>query len=135
LFENLFPSSTLPQKTTMTNSFTNSCSNGILSIYDQRKEEDYSFYQTYADQIMIFYSNKNKGSFSINPFASSFFRMRKILFSFEFVHLNCRLFYLIFRSKVLCDIFGVFLFLYPYPTGTTFESIKKPFLLYESILL
>lgn len=32
---------------------------------------------------------------------------------------------LIFRSKVLCEIFGFFLFLYPYPIGT--ESIENLF--------
>ena len=34
---------------------------------------------------------------------------------------------LIFRSKVLCEIFGFFLFRYPYPIGTAFESIKNLF--------
>ena len=34
---------------------------------------------------------------------------------------------LIFRSKVLYEIFDFFLFLYPYPIGTTFESIENLF--------
>ena len=34
---------------------------------------------------------------------------------------------LIFRSKVLCEIFSFFLFLYPNPIGTTFESIENIF--------
>ena len=35
---------------------------------------------------------------------------------------------MIFRSKALCEIFGFFLFLYPYPIGTAFESIENLFL-------
>lgn len=43
---------------------------------------------------------------------------------------------LISFSIQICEIFGFFLFLYPYPIGITFGSIEKePFLLYESILL
>lgn len=140
--------------------------------------------------------NKNKKSFSINPLAPYFSRIRKILFEFEFVHLESGLFYLllilniylffffalffisfrfsfplfsfyslpsflkfpwvcwscriwpIFSSsegyeinqidfsiknkKVLCEIFGFFLFLYPYPSVWI---NREPFLLYESILL
>ena len=36
---------------------------------------------------------------------------------------------MIFRSKVICEIFGFFLFLYPYPVGTAFEfeSIENLF--------
>ena len=34
---------------------------------------------------------------------------------------------MIFRSKVLCEIFVFFLFLYPYPAGTVFESIENLF--------
>lgn len=52
-FENLLPYSTPYRRVTKTNSVTFSCSNRTLSIYDQRKGEDYSFYQTYADQITI----------------------------------------------------------------------------------
>jgi len=33
----------------------------------------------------------------------------------------------IFRSKVLCEILGFFLFLYPYLVGKAFESIENPF--------
>lgn len=33
----------------------------------------------------------------------------------------------IFRSKVLCEILGFFLFLYPYLVGRAFESIENPF--------
>lgn len=38
--------------------------------------------------------NKNKRSFSINPFAPHSSRIRKILFEFEFVHLESGFFYL-----------------------------------------
>ena len=33
----------------------------------------------------------------------------------------------IFRPKVLCEILGFFLFLYPYLVGRAFESIENPF--------
>ena len=107
--------------------------------------------------------NKNKRSFSTNPFAPHSSRIRKIFFKFEFVHLEFGLFYfiffpslfffyslppllkshrfdpvesdpfshwakgtkqiwLIFRSKILCEIFGFFLKRYP-----AFESIENLF--------
>ncbi|KAL9990185.1 hypothetical protein Hanom_Chr13g01236651 [Helianthus anomalus] len=40
--------------------------------------------------------NKNKRSFSINPLAPHSSRIRKILFKFEFVHLESEFFYFIF---------------------------------------
>ena len=117
--------------------------------------------------------NKNKRSFSINPFAlilresersflslnlfiwnlylfiffDSLFRFSFPLFSFyslpsflkshrfdpiesdPFSHWarGTKEIRLIFRSKALCEIFGFFLFLYPYPLGTAFESIENLF--------
>jgi Zn-dependent protease with chaperone function len=45
--------------------------------------------------------NKNKRSFSINPFAPHSSRIRKILFEFEFVHLESGLFYLLLIYFIL----------------------------------
>ena len=50
--------------------------------------------------------NKNKRSFSINPFAPHSSRMRKILFKFEFVHLGSGFFYI-----YLVYLFSFYLFL------------------------
>jgi hypothetical protein len=52
--------------------------------------------------------NKNKKSFSINPLAPYFSRIRKILFEFEFVHLESGLFYLL----LILNIYLFFFLLY-----------------------
>jgi hypothetical protein len=73
------------------------------------KGEDYSFHQTYADQITY---NKNKRSFSINPFVPHSSRIRKILFEFEFVHLESGFFYLYLFIYLLIFIFFFCFILY-----------------------
>ena len=144
------------------------------------KGEDYSFYQNMRIKSRSY--NKNKRSFSINPFAlilresersflslnlfiwnlylfiffDSLFRFSFPLFSFyslpsflkfPWVCWSCRIWpifsssegyeinqidFSIKNKKVLCEIFGFFLFLYPYPSVWI---NREPFLLYESILL
>lgn len=84
------------------------------------KGEDYSFYQTYADQITY---NKNKRSFSINPFVPHSSRIRKILFEFEFVHLESGFFYLYLFIYLYLLIFYWFSFLFCFILYFYFISI------------
>jgi len=90
-FENLLPSSTPSRRVTNTNSVTFSCSNWTLSIFDyDRRRRLFTKHM----RIKSRYYNKNKRSFSINPFVPQSSRIRKILFEFEFVHLESGFFYL-----------------------------------------
>jgi len=73
--------------------------------------------------------NKNKRSFSINPFAPHSSRIRKILFEFEFVHLESGLFYLLLIYFIL--IFFLFFLLFVcfilYFISIFFPSLFIPF--------
>ena len=63
--------------------------------------------------------NKNKRSFSTNPFAPSFFENQKDFFKFESDWF--------FDQKYYVKPSAFFLFLYPYSIGTAFESIENLF--------
>jgi len=56
--------------------------------------------------------NKNKRSFSINPLAPHSSRIRKILFQFQFVHLESGFFYFIFIYLFLYYFFPSLFFFY-----------------------
>lgn len=89
--ENPLPSSTLSRRVTRTNLVTFSCSNWTLSIFDYSQRRI-----TKHMRIRSRSYNKNKRSFSINPPAPHSSRIRKVLFKFEFVHLESGFFYFIF---------------------------------------
>ena len=60
--------------------------------------------------------NKNKRSFSINPFAPHSSRIRKILFKFQFVHLESGFFYI--------DFFSFFFFIEYFPSLFLYHSLS-----------
>ena len=64
-------------------------------------------------------SNKNKRSFSINPFAPHSSRIRKILFKFEFVHLESGFFYI-----YLVYLFSFFFFIEYFPSLFLYHSLS-----------
>ena len=73
--------------------------------------------------------NKNKKSFSINPFAPHSSRIRKISFEFEFVHLESGLFYLLLIFFYLLIFFALFFisfrFSFPLFSFYSFPSFLK----------
>ena len=102
--ENPLPSSTLSRRVTRTNLVTFSSSNGTLSIFD---------------------SSPRRRLFSLPNICGSnhdpIIRTRDLLN--EGYEINLIDFSI--KTKVLCEIFGFFLFLYPYPVGA--ESIENLF--------
>ena len=76
-FEKFLPSSTPSRRVTRTNSVTFSCSNWFLFW----KEKILLFTKHMRIQSRSY--NKNKRSFSTNPFAPSFFENQKDFFKFE----------------------------------------------------
>lgn len=116
-FEKLPPSSIQSRRVTRTNSVTFSCSNWTLSFFDYSQRRRFFFLPNIcgSNHDLITY-NKNKRSFSINPFAPHSSRIRKIFFKFQFVHLEFGLFYFIFIyfvfyyfSLIFCYFFFYFL--------------------------
>lgn len=81
-FEKLPPSSIQSRRVTRTNSVTFSCSNWTLSFFDYSQRRRFFFLPNISgsNHDLITY-NKNKRSFSINPFAPHSSRIRKIFFS------------------------------------------------------
>ena len=119
-FENLLPSSTPSRRVTRTNLVTFSCSNWTLSIFDySQRRRLFSLPNICgSNHDLIIQSrsyNKNKRSFSINPLAPHSSRIRKILFKFEFVHLESGFFYFILIYLFYLFLFNIFpsLFLFP----------------------
>jgi hypothetical protein len=94
-FENPLPSSTPSRRVTRTNLVTFSCSNWTLSVfgYSQRRRlfSLPNICGSNHDHDLII-----RTTFSINPLAPHSSRIIKILFKFEFVHLESEFFYFIF---------------------------------------
>ena len=91
-FENPLPSSTPSRRVTRTNFVTFQLNTFRFWLFS--KEKIILFTKHMRIQSRSY--NKNKRSFSINPLAPHSSRIRKILFKFEFVHLESEFFYFIF---------------------------------------
>lgn len=111
--EKLLPSSTQSRRVTRTNSVTFSCSNWTLSFFDYSQRRRFFFLPNICGsnhdliiRIRTSNKNKNKRSFSINPFAPHSSRIRNIFFfKFEFVHLESGLFFNLFLFIIFPSLF------------------------------
>jgi|EndMetStandDraft_8_1072994.scaffolds.fasta_scaffold00765_5 hypothetical protein len=75
-------------------------------------------------QSRSYNKNKNKRSFSINPFAPHSSRIRKIFFKFEFVHLESGLFFIYYLFIYLLFIYFIILFII-FPSLFFFYSLPS----------
>lgn len=118
--EKLLPSSTQSRRVTRTNSVTFSCSNWTLSFFDYSQRRRFFFLPNICGsnhdliiRIRTSNKNKNKRSFSINPFAPHSSRIRNIFFfKFEFVHLESGLFFNLFLFIIFPSLFFFYFFFF-----------------------
>lgn len=116
-FEKLPPSSIQSRRVTRTNSVTFSCSNWTLSFFDYSQRRRFFFLPNIcgSNHDLITY-NKNKRSFSINPFAPHSSRIRKIFFQVSICSFGIwalLLHFYLFRFLLFFPHLLLFLFLFP----------------------
>lgn len=141
-FENLLPSSTPSRRVTQTNSFTFSCSNWTLSIYDQRRRFFFLANLCGSNHDLLIIRRTRDLSRSIplplilrepersfSSFNLFIWNLGSSIFYFFFF------FFFLFRSKALCEIFGFSSSSIPISHRYSIWINREPFILYESIFL